>query len=68
MRFKVNKKITGNPDIVIKKYKLAIFVDGDFWQGYNWEEKKIRIKTNKEYWIKKIEGNMARDRAYNNKL
>ncbi len=62
---KSNKKITGNPDIVIKKSKLIIFVDGEFWHGYKWAEKKAKIKTNREYWIKKIEGNMNRDKRVN---
>lgn len=33
-------KIKGSPDIAFTKYKIAIFIDGDFWHGYNWEEKK----------------------------
>ena len=65
---KENKGITGNPDIAIKKYKLAIFIDGEFWHGYNWKEKKGRIQNNREYWIKKIEGNIARDKKYNQLL
>jgi len=55
------KGIHGNPDIVFRKYKLAIFVDGEFWHGYNWEEKKPKIKSNREYWVKKIERNIERD-------
>jgi DNA mismatch endonuclease (patch repair protein) len=55
----------GTPDIVIRKYKLVIFVDGEFWHGYNWEEKKHKIKSNRDFWIPKIERNMQRDRANN---
>jgi DNA mismatch endonuclease, patch repair protein len=62
---KTNKGIIGNPDIVIKKYKLTIFVDGEFWHGYKWTYKKQKIKANRDYWIKKIEGNMARDKRVN---
>lgn len=58
--------ISGNPDIVFRKHKLAIFVDGEFWHGYNWEDKKPKIKANKEYWVKKIERTIARDKT--NKL
>lgn len=62
IRYRLNvKKLSGKPDIVIGKYKLAIFVDGEFWHGFNWEEKKLRIKANKDYWIPKIEKNMQRD-------
>ena len=56
------KDLPGKPDIAIKKYKVAVFVDGEFWHGYNWAEKKPRIQRNREYWIPKIERNMQRDR------
>ena len=56
------KNIPGHPDIVFRKFKLAIFVDGEFWHGYNWEEKKPKIKANREYWVKKIERNITRDK------
>ena len=65
---KGKEKIIGNPDIVIKKYKLAIFIDGEFWHGFKWEEKKRKIRNNRDYWIKKIEGNIARDKKYNKEL
>ena len=61
-RYRKNyKKLPGKPDIVFPKQKIAVFIDGEFWHGYNWEEKKHKIKRNKEYWIQKIERNMARD-------
>ena len=61
-RYKKNSSILpGKPDIVLTKYKLAIFIDGEFWHGFNWEEKKKRIKSNSDYWVKKIERNIERD-------
>lgn len=69
IRYRKNvKKLPGTPDIVIPKYKLVIFVDGEFWHGYNWEEKKTRIKTNRNFWIPKIERNMQRDHEANLQL
>lgn len=69
IRYRKNvKKLPGTPDIVISKYKLIIFVDGDFWHGYNWEQKKATIKSNREFWIPKIERNIQRDRINNQKL
>lgn len=66
VRYRKNyKKLPGNPDIVLIKHKLAIFIDGSFWHGYNWEEKKLKIKANREFWIKKIERNMQRDNENN---
>ena len=51
----------GSPDIAILRYRIAIFVDGEFWHGKDWEMRKSRLKRNREYWIEKIEENMARD-------
>ena len=56
------KKLPGSPDIAILKYKVAVFVDGEFWHGHDWENRKQRLKSNREYWIEKIEENMARDK------
>jgi DNA mismatch endonuclease (patch repair protein) len=65
---KNNKLVFGTPDLTFKKYKVAIFVDGEFFHGYNWEDKKEKIKSNREYWIPKIERNMQRDRDVNQYL
>lgn len=55
------KKLPGSPDIAIQKYHIAVFIDGEFWHGFDWENRKPRLKRNREYWIEKIEENMARD-------
>lgn len=69
IRYRKNfKKLPGSPDIAITKMKLAIFVDGEFWHGYNWEEKNHKIKSNRDYWIPKIERNMKRDIENNESL
>lgn len=59
------KKLKGKPDVVMKKYKTVVFIDGEFWHGYNWKEKKETIKSNRKFWIPKIERNMQRDREVN---
>lgn len=65
-RYRINyKKLMGNPDIVLNRYKTIIFIDGDFWHGYNWKEKRDKIKSNRKFWIPKIERNMQRDREVN---
>lgn len=61
-------KLIGKPDIVLTKYRIAIFVDSEFWHGYDWENKKHEIKSNKEFWIIKIENNMDRDIFVTNQL
>ncbi|WP_412468525.1 very short patch repair endonuclease [Pedobacter sp. KLB.chiD] len=69
VRFRIHpKNFPGRPDVVINKYRLVIFVDGDFWHGYKWDEKKSVIKTNAGFWIPKIERNMQRDRHVNQQL
>ena len=68
-RYRIDyRKLIGRPDIVLKKYKTVIFIDGEYWHGYNWEERKQKIKTNREFWIAKIERNMQRDREVNAEL
>ena len=68
-RYRKNvRRLPGCPDIVIKKIKLVVFVDGEFWHGYKWEEKKLKIKSNRDFWIPKIERNMQRDKENNNLL
>lgn len=58
---KNNKKIFGKPDLTFASYKIAIFIDSEFFHGKDWEVQQLRIKSNREYWIPKIERNMKRD-------
>lgn len=61
-RYRLNyKKLPGSPDIAILKHQIAVFVDGEFWHGYEWASRKPKLKRNREYWIEKIEENIARD-------
>jgi DNA mismatch endonuclease (patch repair protein) len=69
IRYRKNYKLLpGRPDIIIKKNKVIIFIDGEFWHGYEWENKKLKLKTNRDFWIPKIERNMQRDTVNNQKL
>lgn len=65
---KNNKGVYGKPDFTFKKYKIAIFCDSEYFHGKNWETQKLRIKTNTEFWHKKIEGNIERDKIVNETL
>lgn len=62
--------IPGKPDIVLTKYKIAIFCDGEFFHGKDWEiqRKKIENSNNSDYWIMKIERNIGRDEDINRRL
>lgn len=69
LRYRKNtNKVFGHPDIAFIGKKIAVFCDSEFWHGFNWEEKKKEIKSNKEFWIKKIERNMERDIEVNTRL
>jgi DNA mismatch endonuclease (patch repair protein) len=61
-------KIFGKPDFAYPELKIAIFADSDFWHGFNWEKKKNEIKSNREFWLKKIERNIERDKEVTSKL
>mgnify|MGYP003630199034 FL=1 len=47
---------------------MAIFIDGEFWHGYNWDERRNKIKSNRGFWVPKIERNMQRDEEVNQLL
>jgi len=71
LRYRKNKMdLPGIPDIVFTRAKLAIFVDGDFWHGKNWQIRKHKLEKghNGAYWISKIERNMERDNERNQQL
>jgi len=66
IRYRRNvQNIFGKPDFALKKYKLAIFCDSEFWHGKDWDTKKKEIKSNKEFWYNKIESNIKRDKNVN---
>ena len=62
-------KLSGTPDIVLIKHKIAIFVDGDFWHAHGHEANPgEQIASNQEYWVKKLSRNVERDREVNDTL
>ena len=62
LRFRVQvRKLPGNPDIVLPKYKTVIFVNGCFWHGHEGCKYFRLPKSNVEFWKEKIERNIARD-------
>ena len=68
-RYRLNyKNLPGSPDIAILKYNIAVFVDGEFWHGFDWNNRKNKLKRNRDYWIEKIEENIKRDRRVDEQL
>ena len=63
-RYRLHRKdLPGKPDIVLPKYKTIINVNGCFWHGCpHCKHAQVRPATNQEYWNKKLDGNIARDR------
>ena len=63
LRYRKNyTKIIGKPDIVFISKKVAVFCDSEFWHGFDWENRKNDIKSNRDFWIPKIERNIQRDK------
>lgn len=66
LRYRVNvRKLPGSPDIVLKKYKTVVFIDGCFWHGHEGCKYFRLPKTNMDFWRHKIAMNYARDYANN---
>lgn len=69
-RYRLNhKRLPGHPDLVLKKYRTCIFVNGCFWHGHKVDLNAIESsecckipKTNSDFWIAKIRRNIERDR------
>lgn len=67
--FKRNdKSVFGKPDITFPARKIAVFCDGDFWHGYDWNNARNEIKSNRDFWIPKIERNLHRDHEVTERL
>ena len=68
-RYKVNdKRLPGKPDIVLPKYRTAIFVHGCFWHGHQGCKWFVRPKTNTAFWEAKFQYNIERDQRNYAKL
>lgn len=69
IRYRKNvSKVFGKPDLAFIGKKVAVFCDSEFWHGYDWDNKQNEIKSRRDFWIPKIERNIARDREVNERL
>ena len=69
LRYRKNvTSVFGRPDIAFMGKKVAVFCDSEFWHGHNWEDRKLDFKSHQDFWIPKIERDMARDQEVNEKL
>lgn len=61
-RYRLNHpRLPGHPDLVLRKYRTVIFVNGCFWHGHDGCRHFVLPKSNVDYWHTKIERNKARD-------
>jgi DNA mismatch endonuclease, patch repair protein len=68
-RFRLHvKDLPGKPDIVLPKYKTVIFVHGCFWHGHEGCKYYAVPKTRSEWWVNKINSNIANDTKANTAL
>lgn len=70
IRYRKNyKRLPGCPDIVLTRYKIAIFVDGDFWHARGYQDNPgSQINSNKSFWQQKLTRNVERDKEVNDRL
>lgn len=75
-RYRLNSpRLPGHPDLVLRKYRTCIFVNGCFWHGHGVTVSPLESspcckipRTNREFWVKKITRNMERDREEQQRL
>ena len=68
-RYRLNHpRLPGHPDIVLRKYRTCIFVNGCFWHGHDGCRQFVIPKTNTGFWKAKIERNKARDKEEQRRL
>lgn len=68
-RFRLHDKaLPGSPDIVMKKYGTVIFIHGCFWHSHQGCKRATIPKTNREFWGKKLKGNVERDKKAREQL
>ena len=68
-RYRLNvRKLPGTPDMALHRYRAAVLVQGCFWHGHDCPKGRRRPSTNPDFWNRKLDGNLARDAANQEKL
>lgn len=74
IRYRLHARdVFGKPDLVVRKLRVAVFVDGDFWHGNRWRLRGLArleedFHKNREWWVAKIRRNVDRDREVDGRL
>ncbi len=66
-RFRLHGNLPGKPDLVLRKYRSAVYVNGCFWHGHGCKDGR-RPKSNIAYWNRKLDRNLERDASLAAKL
>lgn len=72
-RYRLRAKVIGKPDLIFRRQRIAVFVDGDLWHGNSWRVRGLpsfeaQFPTNTAWWVAKIRRTMERDAAVNQAL
>ena len=68
-RYRLNvRSLPGTPDVVLRRYSTVVFVQGCFWHSHICRKGQRRPASNQEFWNRKLDGNVARDVANQQKL
>ena len=68
-RYRLNvRKLPGAPDLVFPRFRVVALVQGCFWHGHNCRKGQRRPAANREFWERKLDGNVVRDAANQAKL
>jgi DNA mismatch endonuclease (patch repair protein) len=73
LRYRLNAKLHGKPDLLFPGSRVAVFIDGDLWHGNSWRVRGLpsleaQFPNRTEWWVAKITRNMERDRQVNEQL
>ena len=73
VRYRLNVKLPGKPDLVFPRARIAVFIDGDLWHGNSWRVRGLptleaQFPNRADWWVSKIKKNMDRDQAVNEQL
>src|SRR4051812_46193976 len=73
LRYRLNAKLPGRPDLVFPSQRIVVFIDGDLWHGNSWRVRGLpsleaQFPTRTEWWTSKIRRNIERDREVDQQL
>lgn len=68
LRYRLHPRLPGRPDVLFVRAMIAVFVDGAFWHGRDIQSLKHELRVHRNFWLRKIRANVARDRRNTREL